>query len=133
MKALGLIRIAPLLTVGIALIGGCRDSTPIETVAEHSVVCDGRPDWCLIATNDMSLSLPIYVYIDDKMAGIVLHGKTRRFPTRAGEKHFAKFCALFNISDIANGPEPTTKEWKCSPSAEMVFDKNDLALVIYPL
>jgi len=117
--------------IGAALaVAACQDSRPMESVAERSVVCNGQPDWCLVATSN--INRPVYVYLDMKMSGVVLPGKTRRLPATAGGKYLVNYCGVFDIAE-QNFKSPNIKKWRCSTPTEMRFDKGDMPLVLEPL
>lgn len=126
MKAPTLIRTAPLtlLMGAVLIICACVDQKPTESIAERQAVCNGQPEWCLIATSEMDDHRPAYVYMDGKEQGIILPDKTLRIPVTAGETHQVNFCAYFDVAE--------RKVWKCTPPTNTKFDAGNSTLVVAP-
>jgi hypothetical protein len=102
------VAVAAVSGLGVAIIGACGTLLVThDPSAPPAVVCDGSPDWCVVAKSDLDAMHPGYVFIDDHMAGLVLTGQTARFPITGGRVHEVKFCAVYDDADA--------KEWRCSP------------------
>jgi hypothetical protein len=112
--------------VGLIIVVACGllSETGREQLArsgsEPPVVCDGKPDWCLVARSELLGHTPSYVYVDGELKTLVLPGKTAQVPMTAGTRHLVNYCAY-------------AKDWSCSTPASMNFADGDATLVIYPL
>ncbi len=96
-------------TTAIAVVGAAIVAVGGGLLVAHdALVCNGSPNWCVVARSDLDVMHPAYVFIDDKMAGLVLAGQTERFPMTAGQVHQVQYCAPFDVAETGK------KEWECS-------------------
>ena len=117
-----LLTIVPAVAAGLLLVR-CGVDPPPQGVVKV-VNCNGQPDWCLVVKSEMDGRRPAYVYMDGKVKGLILPGKTLRIPVTAGETHQVNFCAYFDIAGL--------KQWKCTPPTSTRFDVGDSTLVASP-
>ncbi len=121
--------IAKILTVISVVAAGlflvrCELGQPPPEPAAKAVNCDGQPDWCLVARSEMDGRRVAYVYMDGKVKGLILPGKTLRIPVTAGETHQVNFCAYFDVAGF--------KQWKCTTPTYTKFDVGSSTLVVSP-
>ena len=114
---------ASVIAAGLFLVR-CELGQPPPQEMTKAAICDGQPDWCLLATSGMDGGRAAYIYIDGKLKGHVLPGKTARIPVGSGGTHLVQYCAVF---DTAKG-----KEWQCTPATGVVFDKDNSTLAVSP-
>lgn len=124
MKASKIVKM--LVTVSVVAAGflvvSCEVGQPPPQQSVRPVICNGQPDWCLIARSEMDARRPAYVYMDGEMKGLILPSKVLRIPVMVGEKHQVNFCTI-----------DASKQWRCSTPTETSFDSGDSILVVFPL
>jgi hypothetical protein len=102
----------------------CELGQPPPDQTADALNCDGRPQWCLIATSEMDERRPAYIYMDGEMKGLVLPSKTKRIPVAAGETHEVSFCAYFDVAG--------RKRWECTLPTNAKFDAGNSTMVVSP-
>jgi len=112
------------VTAGIAVVS-CEvaPAPPQEMVS--AVICNGDPNWCVVARSEMDAHRPAFVFLDGEEKGLILPSRTMRIPVRAGETHQVNFCAYFDVAE--------SKKWKCSTPTETRMDAGNSILVVFPL
>ena len=119
------VRIAALLSVWIC---GC---VPEQQQVAHQIACDGSPNFCLTARNEMDQMAT--VYIDGQNVGRVGANSSAKFEVQAGTKHEVNSCY-----EVVTKPCPIlsimcerdeTKKL-CTDPEVMRFDSNE-HFVIY--
>ncbi len=118
--------IVPVIAAGLFL-ARCElgDPTPEPEKMVSAVICNGQPDWCVVARSEMDAHRPAFVFIDGEEKGLILPSRTLRIPVKAGDTHQVNFCAYFDVSAI--------KQWKCSTPTETRLDAGNSILVVFPL
>lgn len=118
-----ILTIVPVVAAGLFLVS-CELGQPPPEDAVKVVNCNGQPDWCLVAKSEMDGDRAAYVYVDGKVKGLILPGKTLRIPVTAGETHQINFCAYFDLAEL--------RQWKCTPPTNTKFDVGNSTLVVSP-
>ena len=119
-----ILSIVPVIAAGLFLVR-CEVGEPPAEQMVSAVICNGQPDWCVVARSEMDAHRPAFVFIDGEERGLILPSRTLRIPVKAGEAHQVNFCAYFDVSE--------TKQWKCSKPTETKFDAGNSLLVVFPL
>lgn len=125
--AIGPPAIAVATVLGMIVLATCEGLPPTEATADPPVVCNGQPDWCLVARSELEGRRPAYVYLDGELKKLVLPGTTVRIPVTSGASRVVNFCGFFE-KDAGE-----TKEWMCSTPTSVRFVNGDETLVISPL
>lgn len=118
-KILGIVSV---VATGLIVVG-CEFGQPPPEATVRPVICNGQPDWCVVVKSELDTHFPAYVYVDGKMAGIILASQTLRFPVQSGLTHYIHFCA----------PTGADRQMKCSTPTAAKFDSGDEALAVFPL
>ena len=115
-------------------LSGCSDvSAQYDKVAswfapeqERKEVCDGKPYWCVIATNEIRRDIGIYLD-GQKIATAESEGKAV-IPVAAGETHAINYCKYVRVNKELFGLIGSTRA-VCSRPETVAFDKNKIILI----
>jgi hypothetical protein len=97
-------------------LSGC--ATPSQQQPQAAAVsCDGRPNWCVLAANQLNDTAT--VYIDGIARATLRSGGSAQIPVGAGESHVVNSCHEVFVGLLRGG-------WnrQCTPPRNTTFYQN---------